>query len=99
MKVSHLLNYGSSSYLTITPVARHELVPWLQEKITEQKKIDAATSGAERPPQDITLPSTAPQSVRDVQVLLPGDLKKGKAGPKQMFSERGMVRLRGRLNI
>ena len=73
-------------------MARHELVPWLQERIAEQKRIDAVTSGAERSLQDSTLPPTTPQSTRDVQLLLPGDLKKGKAGPKQMFSDRGLIR-------
>ena len=78
------------------PVARHELVPWLQERIAEQKRIDAVTSGVERSLQDSALPSTAPPSTRDVQLLLPGDLKKGKAGPKQMFSDRGFTRLHSR---
>ena len=72
-------------------VARHDLVPWLQERIAEQKKIDAATSGVERPLQDISQLSAAPPNTRDVQLLLPGDIKKGKAGPKQMFSDRGLV--------
>lgn len=90
---------GSSSHLITTPVARHELVSWLQEKIVEQKRIDAVTSGAERPPQDSALPPTVPSSARDVQILLPGDLKKGKAGPKQKFSERGLIRLCSRLNV
>ena len=71
------------------PVARHELVPWLQERIAEQKRIDSVTSGAERLLQDSAQPSAAPPSARDVQLLLPGDLKKGKAGPKHMFSDRG----------
>jgi len=74
-------------------VARHELVPWLQERIAEQQRIDGVTSGVERQPQDSALPSAAPSSARDVQLLLPGDLKKGKAGPKQMFSQRGLIRL------
>lgn len=74
-------------------MARHELVPWLQERIAEQKRIDAVTSGAERSLQDsTTIPPTPPQNARDVQLLLPGDLKKGKAGPKQMFSDRGLIR-------
>lgn len=70
-------------------VARHNLVPWLQERIAEQKRIDSATSGVERPLQDTAQPSTTSPHARDVQLLLPGDLKKGKAGPKQMFSDRG----------
>ena len=73
-------------------VARHELVPWLQERIAEQKRIDAATSGTERSLQDSAPPSATPSSARDVQLLLPGDLKKGKAGPKQIFSDRGLTR-------
>ena len=49
------------------------------------------TSGAERSLQDSALPSTVPPGARDVQLLLPGDLKKGKAGPKQLFSQRGLI--------
>ena len=79
--------------LLMVSVARHELVPWLQERIAEQKRIDSVTSGAERPLQDSAPPSAVPPSVRDVQLLLPGDLKKGKAGPKQMFSDRGLTRI------
>lgn len=74
-------------------VARHDLVPWLQERIVEQKRVDAATSGVERPVQDSAQLSTVPPSARDVQLLLPGDLKKGKAGPKQRFSDRGLTSL------
>ena len=82
-------------------MARHELVAWLQEKIAEQKRIDATTSGAEPPLQDSASPSAAPSGARDVQVLLPGDLKKGKgkAGPKQMFSARGPIRRYSQLDI
>jgi len=80
-------------------VTRHDLVPWLQERIAEQKRIDSVTSGAERLLQDGAPPSAAPPSARDVQLLLPGDLKKGKAGPKQMFSDRGLIRFHTRRNI
>lgn len=69
-------------------VARHDLVPWLQERIAEQKRIDVATSGVERPLQDSAQSSATPSHARGVQLLLPGDLKKGKAGPKQLFSDR-----------
>lgn len=72
-------------------MARHDLIPWLQERITEQKKIDAATSGVERPLQDSAQSSTILPNTRDVQLLLPGDLKKGKAGPKHLFSDRGLT--------
>jgi translation initiation factor 2-alpha kinase 4 len=80
------------TFAYLFPVARHELVPWLQERIAEQKRIDAVTSGAERSLQDSALPPTTTPSTRDVQLLLPGDLKKGKAGPKQRFSDRGSIR-------
>lgn len=79
-------------------MARHELVPWLQERIAEQKRIDAATSGVERSIQDSPLPSATLPSARDVQLLLPGDLKKGKAGPKQRFSNRGLIHSQDRRN-
>lgn len=72
-------------------MARHDLIPWLRERIAEQKKIDAATSGVERPLQDNAQSSAILPSARDVQLLLPGDLKKGKAGPKQLFSDRGLT--------
>ena len=102
-KVRSVLNkteHEGRSYSLVAPrrihlrflVARHDLVPWLQERIAEQKRIDATTSGAERALQDSTPLSPAPPSARDVQLLLPGDSKKGKAGPKQLFSERGLIR-------
>ena len=93
MKVGHTQTCDSPIMCLRVVVARHDLVPWLQERIAEQKRIDAATSGVDRPLQDHAQPSAALPSVRDVQLLLPGDSKKGKAGPKQMFSERGLTGL------
>lgn len=75
-------------------VARQDLVSWLQEKISEQKRVDAHTSGAERLFIEHGAPMSVPLSkdnsnVRDVQLILPGDLKKGRGGPKQIFADRG----------
>lgn len=79
-------------------MARRDLVQWLQERISEQKRIDAATSGVEHPLQDSAHPSAIPPTARDVQLLLPGDSKKGKAGPKHMFSLRGLTSTAGEMN-
>lgn len=78
------------------PVARQDLVVWLQDKIAEQKRIDANTSGAERLLIEHSAPLAVPSSkdnvnARDVQLILPGDLKKGKGGPKQIFYDRGWM--------
>jgi hypothetical protein len=75
-------------------VARQDLVSWLQEKIFEQKRVDAHTSGAERFFVEHGAPISVSSgkdnsSVRDVQLILPGDLKKGRGGPKQIFADRG----------
>lgn len=95
MKVKRLP--ASTFFTDIFIVARQDLVVWLQEKIAEQKRIDANTSGAER----LVIEHSAPilpsnkdnVNARDVQLILPGDLKKGKGGPKQIFLDRGSMLL------
>jgi hypothetical protein len=71
-------------------VSRPELVPWLQEQIVEQKRIDAETSGTTvlshtqgpaRPKSSDPMP--------DVQLILPGDARKQRKQTKQIFLEKG----------
>ncbi|KDQ55382.1 hypothetical protein JAAARDRAFT_37399 [Jaapia argillacea MUCL 33604] len=73
-------------------VARQDLVSWLQQQISEQKRVDASTSGvaivAENPqviPNVITRESS---NTPDVQLLLPGDTKKQRKQAKQLFTDR-----------
>ncbi|KZT71101.1 Serine/threonine-protein kinase [Daedalea quercina L-15889] len=71
-------------------VARHELVPFLQQHLLEQKKIDATISGvpavAENSP--LTNGPKEPTSRSDVQLVLPSDTKKRPKHTKQMFLDR-----------
>lgn len=70
-------------------VSRPELVPWLQEQILEQKRIDTETSGT-------TLFENLQGSVRsrpsgpmpDVRLVLPGDSRKQRKQTKQIFLEK-----------
>jgi len=70
-------------------VSRPELVPWLQEQILEQKRIDAETSGT-------TLFDHSQGPVRskplgpmpDVRLVLPGDSRKHRKQTKQIFLEK-----------
>jgi eukaryotic translation initiation factor 2-alpha kinase 4 len=73
-------------------VARHDLVPWLQERIAEQKRIDVTTSGVEHLLQgDLSAQwAAAPSNAGDVQLLLPGYMKRARGGPGLLFSERGL---------
>jgi hypothetical protein len=75
-------------------VSRQELVPWLQQQITEQKRVDATTSGvslASDPSQAISQSKELPTS-SDVQLILPGDAKKQRKQTKQIFLDRGKLR-------
>lgn len=77
--------------LCLLPVSRSELVPWLQQQIAEQKRVDATTSGVS------TLSETAQGFVSskeagssaDVQLVLPVDTKKQRKQTKQIFLDRG----------
>ncbi|KAH9487410.1 eIF-2-alpha kinase GCN2 [Psilocybe cubensis] len=74
---------------TEVDLSRQELVSWLQHQIADQKRVDAATSGA------TTLPESAPNLpvikdtavVPDVQLVLP-DPKKQRKQMKQLFLEK-----------
>lgn len=71
-------------------VSRPELVPWLQEQIVEQKRIDAETSGttvlshSQSPAR-----SKSSDPMPDVQLILPGDARKQRKQTKQIFLEKG----------
>lgn len=73
-------------------VSRQDLVGWLHQQITEQKRIDSSTSGT------ISYPAAIPASFSgkdtsggsDVQLLLPVDTKKQRKQVKQILLDRGM---------
>jgi eukaryotic translation initiation factor 2-alpha kinase 4 len=84
------------------PVSRQELVPWLQQQIAEQKRIDATTSGISGT-SDLTqsgILSRDLPTASDVQLVLPGDAKKQRKQTKQMFMDRGrtILPVNGHLN-
>lgn len=72
-------------------VSRPDLVPWLQEQIVEQKRIDAETSGtaiiSEHSQGPARFKSSGPMP--DVQLVLPGDARKQRKQTKQIFLEKG----------
>ncbi|KAI0051565.1 Serine/threonine-protein kinase [Auriscalpium vulgare] len=71
-------------------VSRQELVVWLQQQISEQKRLDASTSGAPVL-SDIsqgTVASKDPETVPEVQLVLPGDARKQRKQTKQIFLDR-----------
>lgn len=77
--------------LIFCSVTRLELVPWLLQQISEQKRVDLSTSGA-RMFTDITQNNVSSKDVAtssDVQMVLPGDAKKMKS-LKNMYIDRGM---------
>lgn len=70
-------------------VSRPELVPWLQEQILEQKRIDAETSGTtllEHSQGPVRSKPSGPMP--DVRLVLPGDSKKQRKQTKQIFLEK-----------
>ncbi|KAH9956146.1 hypothetical protein BC827DRAFT_1139950 [Russula dissimulans] len=71
-------------------VSRPELVPWLQDQIIEQKRIDAETSGtailSEHSQGSARFKSSGPMP--DVQLVLPGDTRKQRKQTKQIFLEK-----------
>jgi hypothetical protein len=66
-------------------------VPWLQEQIAEQKRIDSETSGTTILPDNLQGPARSkicgPKV--DVQLVLPGDIRKQRKQTKQLFLEKG----------
>src|ERR1700761_3465275 len=96
MMVSHLSSEILSRVVTISVnffsplVSRLELVPWLQEQILEQKRIDAETSGTslfENSQGPVRSKSSGPMP--DVRLVLPGDSRKQRKQTKQIFLEKG----------
>ncbi|KAA1478685.1 Serine/threonine-protein kinase [Dentipellis sp. KUC8613] len=71
-------------------ISRQELVPWLQQQIAEQKRIDASTSGA----PVLSETSQGASSSKDqagapeVHLILPVDAKKQRKQTKQIFLDR-----------
>jgi hypothetical protein len=78
------------SLLTLL-VSRPELVPWLQEQIVEQKRIDAGTSGTTTLPEHShgLARSKSSGPIPDVQLVLPGDARKQRKQTKQIFLDKG----------
>jgi translation initiation factor 2-alpha kinase 4 len=70
-------------------VSRPELVPWLQEQIVEQKRIDAETSGTVLSHSQSPARSKSSDPMPDVQLILPGDARKQRKQTKQIFLEKG----------
>ncbi len=65
-------------------------MPWLQEQILEQKRIDAETSGTtllENSQGPVRSKPSGPMP--DVRLVLPGDSKKQRKQTKQIFLEKG----------
>ena len=93
MTVSHLSSEILSIVVTIIfslVVSRPELVPWLQEQILEQKRIDAETSGTtlfENLHGPVRSKPSGPMP--DVRLVLPGDSRKQRKQTKQIFLEKG----------
>ena len=73
-------------------MSRAELVPFLQQQIAEQRRIDMSIAGtpniAEGPSTAVLGKETA--GAPDVQLVLPGDAKKQRKFTKQMFLDRGL---------
>ena len=65
-------------------------MPWLQEQILEQKRIDAETSGTtlfEHSQGPVRSKPSGPMP--DVRLVLPGDSRKQRKQTKQIFLEKG----------
>lgn len=75
-------------------VSRQELVGWLQQQISEQKRIDATTSGAPAVSEAYQGPvqSKDTGNAPEVQLVLPVDTKKQRKQTKQIFLDRGQSR-------
>ncbi|KAI0354133.1 Serine/threonine-protein kinase [Trametes cingulata] len=72
---------------TETEVPPNELVPFLQQQIAEQKRIDATTSGAANVENTPAQTAAAKEltTTGEVLVVLPGDIKKQRKGHKTMM--------------
>ncbi|TFY68401.1 hypothetical protein EVJ58_g1031 [Rhodofomes roseus] len=71
-------------------VSRHELVPFLQQQLLEQNKIDASISGVSAVAESTPVSNGTKEPVgrADVQLILPSDTKKRAKYTKQMFMDR-----------
>ncbi|KAF5320234.1 hypothetical protein D9611_011377 [Ephemerocybe angulata] len=70
-------------------VSRAELVGWLQHHITEQKRIDLQTSGAQTTQDGPPLhQDTSVSHGNEVQLILPADIKKQRRHVKHLLSDR-----------
>ena len=82
-------------FVQVPLVSRQELVPWLQNQIAEQKRIDIATSGVPvvshsiHSIHNIQHPPAGGKDTLDLQLLLPTDAKKQRKQVKQLFLDRG----------
>jgi eukaryotic translation initiation factor 2-alpha kinase 4 len=85
----------AASFFPFNLVSRPELVPWLEEQIAEQKRIDAETSGSTVLVDNSQGPARWKSSgpMPDVQLVLPGDARKQRKQTKQIFLERGENRV------
>ena len=76
-------------------MSKQDLVPWLQQQIAEQKRVDVAASGVETMTESAPTPivtSKESNNNLDVHILLPGEgtnLKKQRRQTKQLFADRG----------
>ncbi|KIJ60152.1 hypothetical protein HYDPIDRAFT_139699 [Hydnomerulius pinastri MD-312] len=75
-------------------VSRQDLVGWLHQQISEQKRIDSSTSGASSYPDILqSTPSGKENSGgSDVQLILPVDTKKQRKNVKQILLDRAYER-------
>ena len=71
----------------MSSVAKQELVSYLQREIAEQKRIDAAMSGAPRISEDSQVPKDSVTPPK-IHMVLPADAKKRKQ-TKQLYTDRG----------
>jgi len=69
-------------------VSRPELVPWLQEQIAEQKRIDAETSGTSILSHSQGPARSKTSGPMPVQLVLPGDARKQRKQTKQIFLDK-----------
>ncbi|KAI0300075.1 hypothetical protein B0F90DRAFT_1817684 [Multifurca ochricompacta] len=71
-------------------ISRPELVPWLQDQIIEQKRVDTETSGAAIPSETSQglVRSKSSSPMPDIQLVLPGDARKQRKQTKQIFLEK-----------
>lgn len=70
-------------------MSRQELVPFLNEKIAEQKRLDASLSGSIAMTESQSVPAIKEPAGPEVQLVLQGDAKKQRKQTKQMYLDRG----------